>query len=105
MTAFTDKKWVKYVIGSLPLLFFGSLSIYLFIHAGPDYIIKLMGVDNAYLLMFITAFFGGFTTFNVIPYHILLVTLALGGLNPFLLGFLAAIGVSIGDSSAYLVGY
>ncbi|TSC70084.1 MAG: hypothetical protein CEO12_581 [Parcubacteria group bacterium Gr01-1014_46] len=100
-----NKKWMKYVIGLLPLLIIGSLSIVIFYYYSPDYIVNLFGVENAYALIFITAIAGGFTTFNIIPYHILLITLAIGGLNPLLLGFLAAIGVSLGDSTSYFIGY
>ena len=105
VTLIKIKKLLKYVLGIAPFLFLVGVSLFLLNHSDPDYIVELVGVQNAYLLLFITAIFGGFTTFNIIPYHVLLVTLAVGGLNPFILGFLAATGVSIGDSTSYFVGY
>ena len=101
----TNRRILKYTLGTLPLLFFVGLSVYLFAYTSPEQIVEFVGVKNAYGLIFIAAIFGGFTTFNVIPYHLLLITLSLGGLNPIFLGLLAATGVSIGDSTLYFVGY
>ncbi|KKT41174.1 MAG: hypothetical protein UW30_C0011G0005 [Candidatus Giovannonibacteria bacterium GW2011_GWA2_44_13b] len=98
------QKQKNYLIGSVSVLFFAGLSVYLFLYSSPGKLIGWIGVENAYVLIFVTAIFGGFTTFNIIPYHLLLITLASGGLNPFLLGFLAATGVTIGDSTSFFVG-
>ncbi|OGF67647.1 hypothetical protein A3B26_03385 [Candidatus Giovannonibacteria bacterium RIFCSPLOWO2_01_FULL_48_47] len=100
-----DKKKLKYLLGILPLLFFASLSFYLFAYSSPERIVDLIGVNNAYALLFILAFLGGLTTFSGVPYHLFLITLATGGLNPLFLGFSAAGGVMLGDSTSYYVGY
>ena len=55
--------------------------------------------------MFVLALLGGLTTFSGIPYHIVLVMLASGGLNPLFLGVAAAAGVMAGDATSYFVGY
>ena len=64
-----DKKKLKYLLGILPLLFFASLSFYLFAYSSPERIVDLIGVNNAYALLFILAFLGGLTTFSGVPYH------------------------------------
>lgn len=105
MNDLKNKKKLKYLLVGVSILLFFGFSFYLLIYLGPEQIIEFVGVENAYLLIFVTAIFGGFTTFNIIPYHPLLITLAAGGLNPFILGVLAATGVSLGDSTSYLIGY
>ena len=99
------KNSLKYALRILLVVFFLGLSFYFLIYSSPNVLVGFIGTDNAYLLMFILAFFGGLTTFSGIPYHIILITLALGGLNLFLLGFSAAMGVMVGDSTSYFVGY
>lgn len=64
-----------------------------------------VGVENAYVLMFCLAIIGGLTTFSGIPYHLVLITLATGGVNPIFLGLAAAIGDMIGDATSYYIGY
>ncbi|MBI2096770.1 MAG: hypothetical protein HYT40_01265 [Candidatus Sungbacteria bacterium] len=105
MNEWRNKKTLKYLLGITPPLFFVSLSLYLLIYSSPERIVGFIGVTNAYTLIFILAFLGGVTTFSGIPYHLVLITLATGGLNPLLLGFSAAGGVMLGDSTSYYVGY
>lgn len=68
-------------------------------------IVGVLGVHNAYALIFLLALLGGMTTFSGVPYHLVLVTFAAGGLNPWLLGPLTAVGVMLGDSTSYYLGY
>ncbi len=70
----------------------------------PEAILAYIGVENAYLLIGILAFLGGVTTFSGIPYHLVLVTLAAGGLNPLLLGGITGVAVMMGDATSYFVG-
>lgn len=67
-------------------------------------IIDAVGSGNAFLLMFFLGIVGGLTTFTGIPYHLVLMSLAAGGLSPIGLGLCTAIGVMLGDSTMYLVG-
>lgn len=67
-------------------------------------LIDAVGSSNAYLLMFVLGMVGGFTTFTGIPYHLVLMSLAAGGLSPVGLGICTAIGVMLGDSTMYVVG-
>lgn len=97
LTRATAKKY-------LPLVILLSIT-FVFWYITPDAIVSYVGSDNAYYLIFILAFLGGVTTFSGIPYHAVLVALALGGLNPWILGPLTAVAVTIGDCTSYLVGY
>jgi len=93
-----------YVFRLILVLFFVSATIF-FYYSSPDELISFIGVENAYLLMFVLALLGGLTTFSGIPYHVILVVLASGGLNPLLLGISAASGVMVGDTTSYYIGY
>jgi len=85
-------------------LFIG-ISFYFYAYSSPEKLVYFIGVENAYLLIFILAFIGGITTFSGIPYHLVLITLAAGGLNPVFLGTSTAFGVMLGDTTSYYVGY
>lgn len=102
---FMGKHTKTYLLAVVSIVLFVGFSLLLFVYTDPDQIVQWVGVDNAYLLIFVVAIAGGFTTLNIIPYHLLLISLALAGLNPFLLGFLAATGVTLGDTTSYFVGY
>lgn len=102
--SFWHTKKGRYLLALISVVLFLGFSLFFFVFLKPEQIINWVGVQNAYLLIFVIAIAGGFTTFNVIPYHLVLITLAVGGLNPFLLGLLAASGVTIGDSTSYFVG-
>ncbi|MBP9759983.1 MAG: VTT domain-containing protein [Candidatus Pacebacteria bacterium] len=99
MSHFSFRRLVP-VVG---VLLFLSVSISFYV-LSPDKILGALGVENAYLLMFLLAFLGGLSTFSGVPYHIVLIALAGSGLNPWLLGVLAACGVTAGDSTSYLLG-
>lgn len=99
MTGVTVRRLVAVIV---VMLFLGiSITLYT---VSPDAILGALGVENAYLLMFILAFLGGLSTFSGVPYHVVLVALAGAGMNPWILGALAAIGVTAGDSTSYLLG-
>lgn len=95
----------KYALGLAPLVFFIGVSAYFYFFSTPEGLVDLVGIENAYLLMFFVAFLGGLTTFNTVPYYSILLILANAGLNPLLLGLCSAGGVMFGDSTSYYVGY
>lgn len=99
------KKILKYIPKILLVAFFVGMSFYFYAYSSPEELVSLIGVENAYLLIFILAFLGGITTFSGIPYHLVLITLATGGLNPLFLGTSTAVGVMLGDTTSYYVGY
>lgn len=93
----------KYIV-LIPIALLIGFS-FLFYYLTPESIIGFIGVENAYVLIFILAFIGGLTTFSGVPYHLVLIALAAGGLNPFLLGVSSGIGVILGDSTSYYIGH
>ncbi len=97
------KKFITYAPRYIPILVFIGFSL-TFYYLPPESIIGFVGVQNAYLFMFVLALLGGLTTFSGIPYHMVLVALAVGGLNPLLLGLSTAVGVMLGDSTSYYLG-
>lgn len=100
MKNFNKKNFLKI----LPVLVFLTFSI-TFHYFSPDYIVNWIGEENSYLLIFVLALIGGLSTFSGVPYHVFLVGLALGGLNPYILGLVTATGVMLGDTTSYFLGY
>lgn len=66
-------------------------------------LINFVGSDNAFILMFVLGTVAGLTTFTGIPYHLILMSLAAGGINPVGLGISTALGVMLGDSTMFLL--
>lgn len=88
-----------------PVIFILLLSIVLFFYVTPSRLVEVVGLENAYFLMFFTAFLGGLTTFNTVPYYSILLILAGAGLNPLYIGLSSAFGVMAGDSFSYYMGH
>ncbi|MDD3487418.1 MAG: hypothetical protein PHF35_03520 [Candidatus Moranbacteria bacterium] len=101
----TREKILKYAPRIIFISLFFGLSFYLYFFSSTEKMVSSIGVENAYLLMFVLAFIGGMSTFTAIPYHLVLITLATGGLNSFLLGASTAVGVMCGDTTSYFLGY
>src|SRR3989344_5807612 len=95
---------LKYIPWVIVLSFFG-ISVFLYAYSSPEFLITWVGVENAYLLLFFLAFLSGLSSFGGVPYHLVLIALATGGLNPWLLGLGAAGGAMLGDSTSYFIGY
>ena len=93
------------LLPKLFMLFTIGVSVTFTLFLTPEALITYIGVENGYVLVLILAFVSGVSVFGVAPYHLMLMTLAVGGLNPFLLGAAATIGLGIGDSTSYLLGY
>jgi len=96
--------WQVYVPFMGIVIGFMAVSIF-FTFVSPEDAIAALGVENSYAFLFLLAFCSGLLAFSGIPYHWVLIALALGGLNPWLLGLAAAVGVILGDSTSYLIGY
>jgi len=97
----TFLSWSQLKVVLLVLLF---LSVSVTLATIPaETIINLLGSNNALILMFVLGSLGGLTTFSGIPYHLVLMSLASGGLNPILLGIVTALGVMVGDSTMFLL--
>ncbi len=89
---------------AIGLLFLCTISATLYF-LSPETIISYIGISNAYGLIFVLAFLGGMMTFSGVPYHLILIAFVASGLNPYLLGVLAGLGVTMGDSTSYFLGY
>ncbi len=83
-----------FLIGLFTLLFFIS----------PEEIVGKIGVRNGYILAFIISFFGGFSAGGSISFISILITLAVGGMNPIYLGLVSGISLAIGDMIMFFVG-
>ena len=64
----------------------------------PNTIVDHIGVENSYLTVFSIAAFGGLSSLTSGIFYAAVVTFSSGGANPWLLGVVGGIGISIGDS-------
>ena len=71
---------------------------------GPSKLVSIIGVQNGYLLAFLIAAFGGFSSLTAVSLVATIVTLSAGGLNPLLLGLFAGTGMTIGDLIYFYLG-
>lgn len=85
---------IVFIIWSLVLVFFS-----------PEKIAEAIGINNAYLLLFLLAFIGGTSIFLPFPYYLFTLSFGAAGLNPFLLGISAGLGTLLGDSTSYYIAY
>ena len=95
----------KEVLEAVVLLSIFAIWIIFLYNFSPTEIVAFVGVENGYVLAMVLALIGGTSLIFPFPYHIVIFTLAAGGLNPFLLGLFAGTGIFIGDSTSYLIGY
>ncbi|PJE64331.1 MAG: hypothetical protein COU90_02670 [Candidatus Ryanbacteria bacterium CG10_big_fil_rev_8_21_14_0_10_43_42] len=71
----------------------------------PGEIVEMIGIENGFIIAFVAAFLGGLSTFSSVPYTLIIVTLGAGGLHPLGLGLVASLGLFLGDSTSYFLGY
>jgi len=98
-----EKKKRNYTIFFILLFFIAGWSTLLYIFS-PQQLVQMIGVHNGYILSFLFGVFGELATFTALSYYPAIITLAAGGLNPFLLGLIAGIGMTIGNSAYFLFG-
>lgn len=96
--------YIKYFKALFPLVVLLLVTYLFYFYFSPTTIVEYIGIDNAYILMYFFAFFGGLTTFNTVPYYSILLILANSGVDPVYLGLASALGVMTGDSFSYFVG-
>lgn len=92
------------VLALLPFSVGVLVSIIFFFFIDANSVVDYIGLQNAYILMYVMAALGGMTTFNTIPYFSIILILATAGVNPAFLGLASALGVITGDSFSYLTG-
>lgn len=100
----TPRSWQRISAILLFTLAIG-FSLYFYFFSTPDELVSVIGIENAYVLMFTFAMLGGLTTLNTVPYYSLMLVLASAGINPLLLGLSSALGVMTGDSFSYYIGF
>jgi len=79
--------------------------IFLMYKFSPEKITDFFGVNSSYFLVFLLAFIATAPFYFPIPYFLLLITFAAGGLNPLILGLASGTGAMLGCSISYLAGY
>ena len=67
-------------------------------------IVDAIGVNNSYLVIFLVGALGGVSTVTSTSFYATLTTLASGGANPWLLGLVGGLAVTIGDSVFFYLG-
>ncbi|MFC1741899.1 hypothetical protein ACFL3V_05165 [Nanoarchaeota archaeon] len=70
----------------------------------PQELVEIIGLRNGYVLSFLFGAFSAAATLTTVSYYPAIITLAAGGLNPFLLGLIAGIGMTIGNSLYFFLG-
>lgn len=70
----------------------------------PQELVDMIGVRNGYVLSFLFGVFGEAATLTALSYYPAVITLAAGGLNPFLLGVIAGAGMTVGNSLYFYLG-
>ncbi len=88
----------------LPFVIFGIWTLLMY-QFTPGEIVDFFGTQNGYITTLVLSFIGGISIIIPIPYHLVLMTFAAGGMNPILLGIVATIGQATGDSTSYLLGF
>jgi len=73
-------------------------------YINPTELVRNIGVQNGYLLAFGVSFFGGFSAAGSISFIALITTLVLGGMNPWYLGIVSGISLTIGDLIMFYTG-
>lgn len=99
------KLYIQKIVPILPLLFVIAFTIFAYSYVDTQSLLTWIGLENAYLMMFLIAFAGGLTTFNFIPYYSVIILLVTAGLSPLYVGIASALGVMFGDSFSYYMGY
>ncbi|MGM5480896.1 MAG: hypothetical protein ACQESE_00645 [Nanobdellota archaeon] len=98
-------KWLKrYSVFLVALLLVVCIYILLAL-INPTEVVDTIGVRNTYFLLFVFAAIGGLSTFTVGAFYTSFVTFVLGGSHPVLLSLVGGLGLLIGDTLFYFLGY
>ena len=98
------KKYYKNILFFLVLIIFLGVLFSVVNRFGSDGLIEKIGARNSYLIMFVVAFFGGFSAWSSISFLATLITFSIGGLNPIYLGVIAGGALAMGDGLMFYVG-
>ena len=87
----------------IPLLVFLTWTVFIYQFPHAD-IVAAIGTENGYVATLLLAFLGGMSVFVSVPYHLVIMTFAAGGVSPWLLGLTASVGQLGGDTVSYMLG-
>ena len=100
MTDFFEEEWVSVALVAAFVVAWATL----FFLVSPDELVARLGVEQAYLVVFLLGVLGALlsmTTFSTYP---AIVTFAVGGMNLFGLVAAAGVGLTVGDWMFYSLG-
>ncbi len=86
------------------LLVFMVVFIVLFITYTPKEIIKTLGVRNSFVVAYFVSLVGAFTSLTKFSAYPMIIALVAGQMNPFLVGFIAGLGLASGDLLFFVFG-
>ena len=99
----SDKSIKRSLLFWIILAFVVAWTVLLFFFS-PKEIVEMIGVNNSYLVIFLVAVIGAFSSFTTFSAYPVIVTMAAGKLDPLLIGVVAGIGLAIGDTFFYFFG-
>ncbi len=97
------KKNIKYLAFFIILIALIIWSLFVFYY-GPENFVNLIGVQNGYILAFVSAVIGGSSLLTTSFFYATIATLGAGGLNPLALGILGGLGIGSGDIIFFFLG-
>lgn len=69
-----------------------------FLFYSPDDLVRAIGVENSYLVLFLIAALGGLSSFTSSVYYAAIATFSAGGSIPWLLGIAGGFGLAVSDT-------
>jgi hypothetical protein len=94
----------KKLYSSIAIIFSLLLGWALFFHYYPvEKIVSDIGIQNTYLAAFAFSVIGGFSFITGTSLYAALIALARGGVNPYILGVIAGLGIFLSDTLFYFV--
>lgn len=92
----------RFIFGII-FIFIIMWTVFLVIYK-PTNLVEFVGVRNGYLVLILSTFFGGLATVSVVSVYPQLIALVAGGLNPFVAGIFAGLGLTIANSLFFFFG-
>lgn len=89
----------------LSLLLFVIALTAVMVTTSPVKIVESIGSHNSYAVIFLIALIGGISSLTSASFYASVITLALAGLNIFLLALVSSVALTIGDCLFFYLGY